>query len=205
MADIDYEELYRGKPPWEIGGVQPAMAGVLGEANGPKALDVGCGTGELALALARRGFQVTAVDLSATAVARARAKAEAEELPARFEVRDAARLKLPGETFDAIFDSGLLHWLVRYETGADEYLTLLPGLAAPGATVFVLAVSSADAGWGVTEPFLRAAFAEPHWTSTTITPAEAFAEVDGETIRHPAFLLRTFRTSTAAPEAEPQP
>jgi 2-polyprenyl-3-methyl-5-hydroxy-6-metoxy-1,4-benzoquinol methylase len=193
MTDIDYEELYRRRPPWEIGGVQPAMTPLVARAKGPRALDVGCGSGELALALARRGLRVTGVDLSATAIGQAREKAAAEGLDVRFEVADAARLSMPGERFDSIFDSGLLHWLVRYDSGAGDYLALLPGLAAPGASVFVLAVDASRAGWGVTERLLRDGFAAPRWAGTTIEPAEAFADVDGESLRHPALLLSTTR------------
>ncbi|MFD0525165.1 class I SAM-dependent methyltransferase [Paractinoplanes durhamensis] len=139
---MDYEELYRSRPPWEIGGPQPALERVLdGEVNGPAVLDIGCGSGDLALALAGRGFQVTAVDISATAVEQARAKAKATGSTVRFEVRDAARDPIPGGPFDAIFDSGLLHWLVRYDSGTGEYLARLPDLAAPGARIFVLAAA----------------------------------------------------------------
>ncbi|MEU4240625.1 class I SAM-dependent methyltransferase [Actinoplanes sp. NPDC026619] len=192
----DYEELYRNRPPWEIGGPQPALARVLHEARGPKVLDVGCGSGELAIALAGLGHQVTGVDISATAIEQARAKTgHATTGRVRFEVQDAARLDLPEAPFDSIFDSGLLHWLTRYHSGAAEYLALLPGLAAPGATVFVLAVTEAAGGasWGITEEFLQAGFAEPLWTGTRIEPSEAFADVDGETIQHRALLLRTNR------------
>ncbi|GIF25313.1 SAM-dependent methyltransferase [Actinoplanes tereljensis] len=191
---MDYEELYRGKPPWEIGGPQPAIAAVLGEARGPKVLDIGCGSGDLAIALARLGHRVTGVDISATAIEQARAKAAG--LDVHFEVQDAARLRLTNGPFDSIFDSGLLHWLARYDSGVDDYLALLPGLAAPGATVFVLAVFEAAGGgsWGVSEELLRDGFAAPDWTGTAIEETEAFADVDGQVIRHRAFLLRTSRT-----------
>jgi SAM-dependent methyltransferase len=87
---------------------------------------------------------VTAVDISAVAVDQARAKAAAEGLTVHFEVQDARRLSLPSAPFDSVFDSGLLHILHRNGGGqVDDYLALLPGLAAPGATVFVLAVALA--------------------------------------------------------------
>jgi 2-polyprenyl-3-methyl-5-hydroxy-6-metoxy-1,4-benzoquinol methylase len=76
MADF-FDAAYREMPPWDVGKPQPAMLALLDEfpPAGP-VLDVGCGTGELALALAERGLQVLGVDLAAAAIEKARAKAE---------------------------------------------------------------------------------------------------------------------------------
>ncbi|MEU4690271.1 class I SAM-dependent methyltransferase [Actinoplanes sp. NPDC023714] len=191
---MDFEKMYRADtpPPWEIGGPQPALAAVLkaGEPRGPRALDLGCGTGDLAIALARLGFQVTGVDFSPTAVDQARAKAAAEGLTVEFEVADATRLRLT-KRFDSIFDSGLLHSLVR--TGADypSYIGKLPLISAPGATLFVLAVSRAnDDGWGVTADFLRASFPGPSWVGVSIDEIGIAALQEGEPLTLSGFLLR---------------
>jgi SAM-dependent methyltransferase len=129
-----------GGPPWDTGGPQPALADVL------------------AIALARRNYEVTAIDILRVAIDMARARAVGEGLTVHFEVQDATDLSLPSAPFDSVFDSGLLHSPSGAGVGeVDDYLVLLPGLAAPGATVFVLAVSlEAGQGWGVTEEFLRA-------------------------------------------------
>ncbi|HOB98735.1 MAG TPA: class I SAM-dependent methyltransferase [Verrucomicrobiota bacterium] len=52
-------------------------------------LDIGCGTGRHAIELARRGYQVTGIDLSANQLARAREKALAAGVQPVFEQRDA--------------------------------------------------------------------------------------------------------------------
>lgn len=203
VGNYDYDELYReagdsGGLPWEIGGPQPALAAVLDGAKGPTVLDLGCGSGDLAIALARRGYEVTGVDISAVAIDRARAKAAAEGLSVHFEVQDATRLSLPSAPFDSIFDSGLLHNLVRHDAGASEYLALLPGLAAPLATVFVLAISLEQGQpWGVTAELLRTGFAEPDWIDTQLEKITVSAHADGQDLLLPGFLLRTHRAPAA--------
>jgi SAM-dependent methyltransferase len=194
---VDYDRIYReGGAPWEIGGPQPAFAQVLDTVPGPRVLDLGCGTGELALALARRGHQVTGIDISPVAIEAARAKAAAEGLTVRFEVGDATRLPLPPVPFDSVFDSGLLHNLARHG-GSQEYLAVLPALAGPGAAVYLLAVSSkAGQDWNLTEESLLADFAEPHWAGTRVERADVVADVDGHALLLPGYLLRTVRAGS---------
>lgn len=60
-------------------------------------LDVGCGTGRHSIELAKRGYQVTGVDLSEAQLARARQKAQAENLEINFLQQDARCLEFNGE------------------------------------------------------------------------------------------------------------
>jgi SAM-dependent methyltransferase len=55
-----------------------AVLALAGEVGGQSVLDASCGTGQYALALARRGAQVTAVDVSAPMLTLAQAKARRE-------------------------------------------------------------------------------------------------------------------------------
>jgi SAM-dependent methyltransferase len=73
----------------------------LGLEPGMRVLDVGCGPGRHALALARRGIEVHGVDLSPEFVALARAAAEADGLPATFEQLDVRHLAADAE-YDAV-------------------------------------------------------------------------------------------------------
>ena len=67
-----------------------------------RVLDVACGHGRHSLELARRGFRVTGVDLSARSIELAREAAASEGLDATFVERDARELD-----FDAEFDASI--------------------------------------------------------------------------------------------------
>jgi SAM-dependent methyltransferase len=76
------------------------LVDALGLQPGMRVLDVGCGPGRHALALARRGIEVVGVDISAEFIALARDAGSTEALPCRFEVGDARELGF-SEEFDA--------------------------------------------------------------------------------------------------------
>jgi 2-polyprenyl-3-methyl-5-hydroxy-6-metoxy-1,4-benzoquinol methylase len=83
-----------------------------------KILDYGCGTGDIAAALATKGYDVVGRDVSASMIAKARAIHGASG--AQFSVIDPSRaqadVNLGGEIFDAIVCSSVL-----------EYVEDLPG------------------------------------------------------------------------------
>jgi SAM-dependent methyltransferase len=76
------------------------LVDALGLEPGQRVLDVGCGPGRHALALARRGFDVVGVDLSVVFVDLARRAAREEGLQSRFDVLDVRDLEFLDE-FDA--------------------------------------------------------------------------------------------------------
>ena len=75
---------------------------------GEAILDLGCGTGELAPAIAARGARVVGLDASAEMIAAARERAPALE----WVVGDGEALTFEG-TFDAVFSNAALHWMTR--------------------------------------------------------------------------------------------
>lgn len=68
---------------------------------GQKLLDIGCGTGELAVRLAKAGYDVTGVDLSTEMLTVADSKASENQLEIQFYEQDMRELNLP-EQFDII-------------------------------------------------------------------------------------------------------
>ncbi|AKJ27562.1 class I SAM-dependent methyltransferase [Caldimonas brevitalea] len=86
--------------------------------GGRKVLDVSCGIGTQALALARRGYQVVASDLSPREVERARAEAQARGLSIPFSVADMRQAHAHhGSGFDVVVcaDNSLPHLLTDAE------------------------------------------------------------------------------------------
>lgn len=69
---------------------------------GTRLLDVACGAGQLTLPAARKGIQVTGLDLAANLVQQARARAAAEGLTIQVDEGDAENLPYPDASFDVV-------------------------------------------------------------------------------------------------------
>jgi len=100
-----------GDTPWDTG--QPdfnlmEMARRHFIENG-KALDVGCGTGDHSIWLARRGFQVVGVDVSEIAIEKARQKALDAGVECEFILTDFMKDRLENRSFGFVFDRGCFH------------------------------------------------------------------------------------------------
>src|SRR5690349_4368975 len=89
-----WEQLYQERPiesmPWfnpELDDDLKQALDALGLRDG-SALDLGTGPGTQAMQLARRGFKVTAIDISGAAIRLARSKAEEQGLDITWEQDD---------------------------------------------------------------------------------------------------------------------
>jgi SAM-dependent methyltransferase len=82
---------------------------LLGRVRGKRLLELGCGTGKVAVAFARDGATVIGVDGSADHIARARAAAERAEVRLELHAGDLADLAfLRADSIDLAFSDGAL-------------------------------------------------------------------------------------------------
>jgi ubiquinone/menaquinone biosynthesis C-methylase UbiE len=101
---------------------------VQGRRSALDALDAGCGTGFLSLALAARGHRVTGVDFAPAMLAEARRKAAEGGAAVRFEEADAEQLPFASGSFDLVVSRHVLWTLPHPEAAIDEWIRLLrPG------------------------------------------------------------------------------
>jgi SAM-dependent methyltransferase len=100
----DYFEIYRDAFPEERTAAEAeGIISLAGLGCGARVLDLACGHGRHAIALARRGLVVTGYDLSEVFLERARADAEAQGVTVRWVCGDMRELRFDGE-FDAVIN-----------------------------------------------------------------------------------------------------
>lgn len=110
----NWEQLYQEKPvesmPWFNPDLDPDLNQALTQMNlnHGTILDLGTGPGTQAMALAERGFTVTATDLSATAIQKAQTIAQEKGLDISWKQDDILNSTLNQE-FDLVFDRGCFH------------------------------------------------------------------------------------------------
>ena len=88
--------------PFEMitGTTAPELVRFAGVRAGSRVLDVGCGTGVVALTAARRGAQVTGADLTPELLERARENAEISGYDVDFHESDVEALPFGDASFD---------------------------------------------------------------------------------------------------------
>lgn len=125
--------------------------------SGPtgRALDMGTGSGVCAVFLARRGWQVTAVDLNPEAVRCAKANALINRLEERIDVRHGDLFApVPDERFDLILfnppffrgePKGLFDLAWRATDVMERFAAGLPGALTDGGRALILLSTDGDA------------------------------------------------------------
>lgn len=91
-------------------------------------LEIGCSMGTDLLQLARRGLQVTGIDLTEKGIDLARQRFQLYQIPAVLKVDDAENLSFADNSFDVVYSFGVLHHTPDTQKSIDEvYRVLKPG------------------------------------------------------------------------------
>jgi 2-polyprenyl-3-methyl-5-hydroxy-6-metoxy-1,4-benzoquinol methylase len=136
----DWEQLYRNQDVESMPWFNPELDLDLDEAltnlnlQTGTALDLGTGPGTQAMALAERGFEVTATDLSETAIEKALAKAKEKNLDISFRQDDILNSKLD-QKFDFVLDRGCFHVLPPEQR--QNYIRVVDNLIKPKGYLFL--------------------------------------------------------------------
>ena len=113
MNQAHWEKMYT-KPleeiPWEIETMPKEVRGWFSnsECRGQAVLDLGCGTGNYARFLERKGCTVTGIDLSENAIRIAKKKARKGKSKVKFAQANVLTWK-PAEKFDFVFEYSVFH------------------------------------------------------------------------------------------------
>ncbi len=130
----EWDERYRATEQIWSGEPNGALVAEVGGLPAGRALDVGCGEGADAVWLARRRWQVTALDVSGVALDRARRHARDAGVPVTWLQAGLLEADLPRGGFDLV--SAQYPVLLRTPDAVAEH-TLLD-LVAPGGTLLVV-------------------------------------------------------------------
>ncbi|MFF1374956.1 class I SAM-dependent methyltransferase [Streptomyces sp. NPDC058308] len=135
-----WDDMYRSRDHVFSGEPNPVLVSEIAALTPGQALDVGCGEGADALWLARRGWQVTAVDISATALRRAAAAAPGRQARVAWARADLTVTPPPAHSFDLV---SLQYFPLRRQPGHTALYRLLDAVA-PGGTLLLTTHARTD-------------------------------------------------------------
>ncbi len=198
-VDFWQQRFENSQTGWDRGAPGPQLLAWLDEgALTPCRIIVpGCGSGWDVAELARRGFEVTALDYADAAVARTRALLHAQGLVAEVLQADVLQFD-PGGDFDAVYEQTCLcalhpdHWLA-YANNLQRWLA--PGGRLWGLFMQMVRPAATEEGRIEGPPYhcdinaVRALFTERDW----VWPKPPYAKVPHPQLSHELALTLTRR------------
>ena len=147
MDASDWDSRYAAAQRWSD---EPnaLAADLLGELPPGTAIDVAAGEGRMALWLATRGWQVTALDFSAAGLRRGQGRADELGLSVTWKVADATTVDLGAERYDLVL---VLH-LHLSRAALPQVLRRCADAVAPGGRLLVLGHDRDNIAHGVGGP-----------------------------------------------------
>jgi 2-polyprenyl-6-methoxyphenol hydroxylase-like FAD-dependent oxidoreductase/SAM-dependent methyltransferase len=141
--EIYYQQHVLEHTPWHYSGLDPDLQEVLTEQGITSGtfLDLGTGSGTQATALARRGFDVIATDVSPTAIHQAAEHASSEGATISFHIDDIVDTRME-QPVDFVLDRGCFHGLAPRQRRA--YVRNLAGLVRPRGLLFLKCLSHGE-------------------------------------------------------------
>ncbi|MBK1788107.1 class I SAM-dependent methyltransferase [Prauserella cavernicola] len=174
-----------------IGAALPLMSELLCEdadlRGGERVLDVATGSGNTALAAARRHCVVTGVDYVPALLERARLRASAEQLEVDFQVGDAEELDFPDDAFDVVLSTLGVMFAPDQRRTADELLRV----CGPGGRIALTSWTPSGFGGTVFELFNRFVPAPPDTPSALRWGSDdGLVELFGDRVREVRTRIR---------------
>jgi ubiquinone/menaquinone biosynthesis C-methylase UbiE len=140
-----FQRYAAGIPNWQIDRPQPEVVRLVeaGKFESP-VLDLGCGAGDNAIELARRGYRVLGIDPVPEALRRARGKAIQAGLtrPPEFMEGDALRLAESGIEAETVLDSAVFH--IFSDGDQEKYVRELESVLSAGGRLHLLSFSELE-------------------------------------------------------------
>lgn len=167
--------------------------------GGKRILDLGTGPATHAIALASRGYDIVATDISPSAIKRAKRVAKTSGVRIDFRVDDVLESKLERSSIDAIVDRGVFHTLEPAKRPV--YVRTVHRILRPRGWLFLKCFSDKQPGtWGphrISRQQLRTSF-EPAFEMLTITNTVFGGTLD----ENPKALFATMRRRESAASRE---
>jgi ubiquinone/menaquinone biosynthesis C-methylase UbiE len=118
---IRWDQAYKQGTHWEVGPSRSVKEFVNYLKKGTKVLDLGCGSGRDSIYLAKKGYEVVGLDVSAEAIKKARSKASSSYSNLHFIEGKAEKLPFEVESFDAVYSTWTLQFCPLAEPASEIY------------------------------------------------------------------------------------